>query len=128
MREIIQKIEVFSDLDENLVQTIADSAITCTYKPNEVIIREGEIGVGMYLILSGKVAVLRQRPEGDVRLGEIGAGEFIAEMALAEEKPRSATVMTTEETECVLFMRDAFRQVAESHPAIAVRLVRVMAE
>jgi hypothetical protein len=128
MREIIRRIEVFSGLDEKLLHKISESVITCTHKPNEVIIREGEVGVGMYFILSGKMAVMRQGPAGPVRLGEIGAGEFVAEMALIDEKPRSATVMTTEETECVLFTRDSFRLVVDNHPALAVRLVRVMAE
>jgi CRP/FNR family cyclic AMP-dependent transcriptional regulator len=128
MKEIIRRIEVFSDLDDKLVEQLADAAITCRYKPNEVIVREGEVGVGMYFILSGKMAVVRQHSGAEVHLGEIGANEFVAEMTIVDEKPRSATVKTTEETECVLFTRESFRLVADKHPAIAVRLVRVLTE
>jgi len=128
MKEIIRKIEVFSGLDEKLLGKIADTAITCTYSPDEVLIREGEVGIGMYFILRGRVAVFRNLGAGDVRLGEIGPNEFVAEMAIIDEKPRSASVVTMEETECVLFARDTIRHLLERHPSLSMRLVRVMAE
>lgn len=128
MKETIRKIEAFSGLDEKLLGKIADTAITCSYAPDEIIIREGEVGIGMYFILRGRVAVLRKHGGSDVRLGEIGANEFVAEMALIDEKPRSASVVTLEDTECVLFTRDTIRHLLERHPALSMRLVRVMTE
>ncbi len=49
-------------------------------------------------------------------------------MALLDEKPRSASVVTIEETECVLFTRDTVRHLLEHHPTLSMRLIRVMAE
>ena len=128
MKETIRKIEAFSGLDEKLLSKIAATAITCSYGADETIIREGEVGIGMYFILRGRVGVFRNYSGSDVRLGEIGANEFVAEMALIDEKPRSASVVTLEETECVLFTRDTVRHLLEKYPSLSIRLVRVMAE
>ena len=128
MREIIQKIEAFSGLDEKLLSKLADTAITCRYLPDEIMIREGEVGIGMYYVLRGRLAVSRNVSGSEVRLDEIGPNEFVAEMALLDEKPRSASVVTIEETECVLFTRDTVRHLLERHPTLSMRLIRVMAE
>jgi CRP-like cAMP-binding protein len=128
MKEIIRKIDVFSGLDEKLLTRLADTAITCTYSANEVVIREGELGIGMYFILSGKVAVVRNHVAGEMRLAEIEAEHFFAEMALVDDKPRSASVVTVEATECLLFTRDTFLRLMEKHPTLSIRLARVLAE
>lgn len=128
MKEIIRKIEIFTGLDDKVLSKVADTAITCTYSPDEIVIREGERGIGMYFILRGRVAAVRNKPGGEVRLAEMGPGEFFAEMALIDEKPRSASIVTVEETECLLFTRDTFLRLVEKHPSLSLKLARVLAE
>ena len=128
MQEIIRKIDIFTGLDDKLLRKLADTAIICTYGPDEVVIREGEMGIGMYFVLRGRVAVVRSQDGAEQRLAEIGADQFFAEMALIDEKPRSASVVTVEATECLLFTRDTFLRLVEKHPALSLRLARVLAE
>ncbi len=128
MKEIIRKIDVFAGLDEKLLRKLADTAITCTYPTDEVIIREGEMGIGMYFILRGRVAIVRQQAGKAVRLAEVGANHFVAEMALIDDRPRSASIIAVEETECVLFTRDTFLRLMDKHPALSLKLARVLAE
>src|SRR5580693_1413441 len=126
--ETIGKIDFFSGIDRKLLKKLAERAIVCTYKKGEVIVREGEMCLGMYVIMRGRVEITKDRDGGLVRLAELGANQFFAEMSLIDEKPRTATVTTMEETECLLFTRDSFVTLMGKNPELAIRLARSLAE
>ena len=62
------------------------------YKDGDTIVRQGESGDCMYVILSGKVDILQKKGEKDVFLAELGESDFFGEMALFGHEVRSATV------------------------------------
>jgi len=124
----IAELAFFAGLDGKLLRKLEDSTIACQYGKGEVIIREGEMGLGMYIILEGRVEVSKHRKGTEVRLAELGPRQFFAEMSLIDDKPRSATVTTLEETECLLLTRDSFMQLMNRNPQLAVHLARSLAE
>src|ERR1051326_4943 len=126
-RSAIEGIEFFSGLDQRLLKKVAESAIVSEYAADEMIIREGELGLGMYVITRGRVAVTHEDNGRTIKLAELGANQCFAEMALIDDKPRSANVVTVEETECLLFTRDTFLKLMEKHPALSIRLARTLA-
>lgn len=89
--------------------------------------KEGELGLGMYVVISGKLEVAKKIPSGNLKLAELGPSQFFAEMSLIDDKPRSATVTTVEATECLLLTRDSFLKLIEKSPQVAVRMARVLA-
>src|SRR6185295_9366682 len=54
--------------------------------------------------------------------------QFFAEISMIDSKPRSATITTLEDTECMLLTRDSFLKLVKSYPELALRLARVLAE
>ena len=62
------------------------------YRSGETIVRQGEIGEHMYVIQSGKVEVVREGESSQVKLAELGEGDFFGEMAVFDRDLRSATV------------------------------------
>lgn len=128
LMEPIGRIEFFAGIDRKLLKKVAESAIVCDYEKGEVIVREGEMGLGMYVILRGRVEVTKDRNGTQVRLAELGPEQFFAEMSLIDEKPRSATITTLEETGCLLFTRDSFVTLMGKNPQLAIRLARSLAE
>ena len=128
MKEIIKKIDIFSGLDDKLLRKVAETATTHTWTRDEVIIREGEAGIGMYFLVRGKVAMTGT---GTAARQEISGEQFFAEvalMALSDHKPRLSSIVSVEETECLLLPRDTFLRLMEQHPALPVRLARILAE
>lgn len=95
------------------------------YGGGEVIVRAGEQGKSMHVILEGEVAVLA----GDDRreLFRLGAGDFFGEMSLITGAPRSATVMTTKETRTFVIDEPSFRAMIARHPEVAEALSDVLA-
>lgn len=125
---MLEKSDFFSGLDRKLLDKVAESALLRTYSRGEAIIRQGDIGLGLYAILSGTVKVEREH-DGVLRdLATLGPHEFFSEISLIDTKPRPATVTTVEETECLLLTRDTFLNLAQSYPDLALRLARVLAE
>jgi len=127
LSEIIRNIEFFSGLDQRTLRRIEQSAIVCQFGPQEVIIKEGELGLGMYVVISGKVEVIKKVPGGKLKLAELGPSTFFAEMALIDDKPRSATVATVESTECLLLTRDSLLKLMDKSPQIALRMAKMLA-
>ncbi len=120
LTDTIGKVDFFAGIDRNLLKKMAESAVVCNYEKGEVIVGEGEVGLGMYVILRGRVQITKDKTSAPVRLAELGPEQFFAEMSLIDEKPRSATVTTVEETECLLFTRDSFLKLMNQNPQLAI--------
>lgn len=128
MRELIEKIEFFSGLDDKILNKVADAAILRQYARDEIIVRQGETGLGMYIISRGRVKVEREEQGAHIQVAELGPGESFAEMAILDNKPRSAHVIALEDTECVLLTRDTFVKLMKKHPEIPIRAAGVLAD
>ncbi len=82
------------------------------FEAGEVIFYEGEAGDAMYLIRAGGVAVIRGTFDAPLILGYRDAGEFVGEMALIDDLPRSATVVALSEVQLLKIIREDFQQSA----------------
>jgi CRP-like cAMP-binding protein len=127
-KQVLEKIDFFSGLDRKLIDKISEAALLRTYPKGEVVIRQGEIGLGLYAIVSGRVKVEREHKGVSGELAVLGPQQFFAEMSMIDSKPRSATITTLEETECMLLTRDSFLKLVKIYPELALRLARVLAE
>jgi CRP-like cAMP-binding protein/thioredoxin reductase/Na+-translocating ferredoxin:NAD+ oxidoreductase RNF subunit RnfB len=87
------------------------------YGANEIIFREGDAPDALYLIRSGSVTVSKDVSGHDVVLSYVAAGNYVGEMALLNDTPRSATVQATVPTEMILLDAGTFRRVITRNPA-----------
>jgi CRP/FNR family transcriptional regulator, cyclic AMP receptor protein len=122
---LIRTIPIFTELDENEAKKIADIGISRKYSKNSIVFLEEETGAALFIIISGKVKVVRTDDEGkEVILSILGSGEFFGEMALLDGLPRSATVVSTEESELFMIHRREFMQLVENSSQVVVSLLR----
>ncbi|MCP4725093.1 MAG: cyclic nucleotide-binding domain-containing protein [bacterium] len=90
-----------------------------SFDAGDVIIREGEMGVMAYKIISGKVDVKKKCDDNIVTLATLEEGSVFGEMSLIDEKPHSATVTALTDVECICITRAAFEnEISESSPII----------
>lgn len=120
-------MEFFSGLDGRLLDKVARAGHVRRYRQGEAIVRAGDVGLGMYGILSGRVKVEREVDGLTRQVAELGPQQFFAEIAIIDDKPRSATVIATEDTECLLLTRDSFLTLARKYPELTLRLAKVLA-
>jgi len=120
----LRKVPIFSKLPAKELEHIARSVKERVYESGTVIIKEGDPGLGFFLITEGRVDVSHR----DHRIRDMGPGEFFGEMALMEEAPRSATVTAKERTRCLQLVRWDFRALLKENPDLAVRMLEVVVQ
>ena len=88
---------------------------------------EGESGKTMYVIQSGRVRITKSLPAGSRVLAVLGAGEFFGEMAILNDKPRTATADIVEDARLLVLDAKTFEAMVVGNTEIAVRLIRKLA-
>ena len=90
----LRRVPLFAELAPEDLQRIAMTAVEWLYGPNEVVVREGELGDELIVIIEGTVRVVHLGDDGSERLiREYAAGEHFGELAVLREGPRAATVI-----------------------------------
>jgi CRP/FNR family cyclic AMP-dependent transcriptional regulator len=125
--ETLQRVPLFRGLQQKQVKSLARWTTTRTYDANTPIVQQGQSGIGLYCIQSGKVRVTQQTPQGEREIRSMGPGESFGELSLLEDQPRSATITALEPTTCVLLDHVQFNVELKSHPEMAIPMLHVLA-
>ncbi len=96
------------------------------FRAGEEIIRQGEVGDCMYVIQAGKVEVVIEKGGKEIRLAELGEGDFFGEMALFEKAVRSATVRPMGEVRVLTVDRKMFLRKIHDDPSLAFMVMQRM--
>ncbi len=99
---------------------LAAYGVVRKYNPGVVVIREGDEGNEMFILLQGKATV----EVGDIIVGELGSGDFFGEMSLIDNAPRSATIRAGETLLLFVVNEKNFERIIAWEPVIAVRIMK----
>ena len=122
MIDQIAHVPLFRDLNKKGLERLARIARTRTFKAGEEIVKEGDEGVGFFLIAKGTVDVTK----AGQKLNTLGAGEFFGEMALLDNYRRAATVTAVGDTECIAMSRWDFIAELRANPDITMEMLTLM--
>jgi predicted acylesterase/phospholipase RssA/CRP-like cAMP-binding protein len=111
---------LFAHVDQNVVREIAPQLEQQRYADGAIVIREGEAGDALYLVVRGRLRAVSHSPDGaEIFLNEIGAGEGVGEIALLTGERRSATVYAIADAELVCVTREQFDMLGQRYPVAA---------
>lgn len=120
---------LFAELDEAALASLASACRAWSLAPGEALMREGELGDELCVVLGGRLeATQGVAGGGRLVLGEVRTGEFVGERALLERSPRMATVHAELPSHGLALPRSALEALAARHPEIDVALRAVAAE
>jgi predicted acylesterase/phospholipase RssA/CRP-like cAMP-binding protein len=115
----------FSDLGKQELLSIQRESRVIRVPSGNVVVRQGNAGDSMFLVLYGRLRAFRTNDDGSERiLGEIGPGESVGEMALLTGGVRTATVRAIRDSQLVELGKDAFERILSANPAVALSLLR----
>lgn len=118
---------LFTGLDRDAATSVIAHLDEEVYPAGSVIFEDNAPGDTLYIVKSGRVRVSKVLGLGQEHtLAELGPGEFFGEMALLEEKPRSARVSASATTTLLAMSRQAFTALIEQQPVIAANFLRVI--
>lgn len=117
------KVSIFSGCSKRELQLITRAAKEVNHKDGTVIAREGERGIGLFLILEGQCKVTI----GGRTKAKLGPGDFFGEVALLDGGPRTATVTASTPVKLVGITGWVFRGLLMEHPSIALKTLEGVA-
>lgn len=114
--EALRQVAFFRDFDAEALKSIAAITGEKSVPAQTLVFREGEAGDALYIIKSGTVAIRkRSRHETEITLATYGAGEVIGDMSLIDDQPRSASLLTLEDTTLYVIEGSHFQFFLYSH-------------
>lgn len=122
--DLLRNVPLFAGCSKADLQRIAEIADELDLGEGATLIREGERGREFLVVVDGTVKVSRKGR----KLRDLGAGDFIGEIALVADVPRTATVTATSPVRLLVVTDRAFRGLLEKTPSVATRVLQSLGE
>lgn len=128
--ELIRGVDLFSALEDEQLELLAQMAVTRNYARGETILHEDDVAnQSFFIIAKGQVKVFITGIEGrEAILALLNEGEFFGEMSLLDSDPRSASVKAVEPSQLVTIKRDDFLAELRRFPELAMSLLKEMSK
>lgn len=118
----------FENLTDEQIGLLTERAVTRAYPKGAIIVNEGDEGNSLFVIQSGTVKTFLSDENGrEVVLSTQGDGEFFGDLALFDDAPRSASVMTLEPCKVMIISKAQMREAISEDPEIALSLLNGLA-
>jgi CRP/FNR family transcriptional regulator, cyclic AMP receptor protein len=114
---------LFEGVDEQGLEDIAQRTVEVTFEAGQVIARQGDVGSGLFIIVSGSVRVVRDSRT----LATLGPGEFVGELSVLDGLPRTAQIVAAEPTVCLGLATWEFEAAVRERPEVALAVLRGLA-
>jgi NTE family protein len=125
--EALRQSPVFRDLRPEVIDLIAAALEPVVVHGGSTLFRQGDPGDAAYVVLSGRLRIVREGDAGPTVLRELGRGEVVGEFALLTGESRSASVVAIRDAELGRLPAAVFADLMRDHPAIGVALSRTLA-
>ena len=122
--DLLRQMPLFAELDTQQVQWIAAAMKQEAFAAGAVLIRQGEMGETFYVIQSGRVQVTVAQDGEEKSIAERGPGEYLGEIALLLEVPRTATVTALTPVQVLTMHKQDFDRLVGEHLYVSRGLQR----
>jgi CRP-like cAMP-binding protein len=127
LEAIVAASHLFKSLDDEGRRRLIESGYVLRFDAGDVMIREGDAGSAMYLVMQGKVRVETSGARGSVQLAELGRGACLGEVSVLTGGPRTANVTAVEAVQVVAFESHRIQRVIDDYPRVR-QLLEAMIE
>ncbi len=125
--ELLSRNRLFGSLDQQAREVLAPAMKRRYFEAGRDLIRQGDEGASMFILVEGLVAVLIVRDGEEVKVAQMEPGSFFGEMSLLTGDPRSATIRAATDTVAFEITRDDLDTVLKQRPEVAETLSRAVA-
>ena len=116
----LARVPLFAGISDESMSALADATGEQDFEPGQFIVRQGQVGTGLYVIVAGSVKVLR----GSDELATLGPGEFFGELSVIDQEPRNASVQAAQPTVVLALASWDLLGLLEKDQALALNLIR----
>ena len=126
--EVLKNNKLLSGVNESFLSELVGNSILEEFKSGDVILKEGESGDKVCLLVKGRVKILKLADTKGKILFEMSEGDFFGEMALIDLRPRSASVVALSDCEVISIPADYFERLIHREPQILINIARALSE
>jgi CRP-like cAMP-binding protein len=128
-KDFLKQAPLFAGLSPQHLKALGKACTEREFQSGDIIVRQGNPGVGLFIIQSGRVRVEKVTDDGDkIELAEHGPGEVIGELSVIDGATRTASVVALENTQCLVLASWDFNSFLESHPQVALEILPVVVQ
>lgn len=122
--DVLKRVPLFSGVDAAKLKLLAFTSRVVRFEANEVLFRQNEPGDSAYVILSGKARVYVDGPDGVIELAEVGETDFVGEIAILCDVPRTANVSATTDLTALRLSKECFAEFLVTFPTMGLAMMR----
>lgn len=123
----LETVPLFKGLDDRQLNRLARRFTERSFATGESIVNQGTLGIGLFIIASGHAQAVRELANGEsVVVNQLVTTDFFGELSLLDESPRTASVVATEPTTCLVLTQLDFMGVLREDVDIPIAILRVM--
>ncbi|MBV9217445.1 MAG: mechanosensitive ion channel family protein [Acidobacteria bacterium] len=126
--ERLGRVSIFAPLSDEEIERLANVSTTRTYAPGEAIVRQGQEGNSMFVVLRGTVKVQIPEKTYQKTISTLKENDFFGEMSLLTGEPRTANVVAFEETEVMRIDKSGLKPILESNPSLVETIGELVEE
>jgi CRP/FNR family transcriptional regulator, cyclic AMP receptor protein len=125
---LVKNFALFSNLSPRQIKEITHLFFPREYQANEFVFEVGQPGAALFIIQDGEVSVeVPDQGNEFTQIAIVKTGQFVGELALLDNSPRSASARALRTTHTFALFRNDLNKLAQSHPEIAVHIYRGLA-
>ena len=128
LNAFLADVPFFAALDETTRLELARQLEPVHVAAGEVIFRQGDVGQGLFLVVSGRLRVSVAADGPERMLYDLGRGAIVGEMALLTDRPRAATVSAVRDSDLLLLRVSSFTSLLERSPALVTGMIRLLVD
>jgi CRP/FNR family cyclic AMP-dependent transcriptional regulator len=122
--EALKRVPLFARCSKKELGEIAQIADEIDLPEGKVLTKEGASGREFFVLMDGNADVRKKRR----KIGTLGPGDFLGEIALVTKTPRTATVKTTTPVRALVVSEQNFRRLLERAPQVQIKVLEALAE
>jgi len=129
MVNFLVTIPLFHGLNNKQLKQLANRFVPRSYEAGKNIVTQGKGGEGMFVMISGHAEAVVDSSDGTkTKVNEFGPRDFFGEVAMLDDGPRTASVIATEETECLVLTRSDFIALLKNDAEMAIQITVALAK
>lgn len=124
--QIIEHIPLFEDMSRQEVGYLCRYMLCYGAPRNATLLREGDEGQHLLIILTGNIDVIKETPKGSKSIAVAGVGSSLGEMSMIDGARRFASCIATEPTDFAVLTRTALTEIVIDHPGLGSKLLLLL--
>ncbi len=126
--ELLRRIPLFAKIEPSKLKLLAFTSERLTFPTGSTLFRQGDPGDAAYIIISGDADIIVETPSGPLKVAQLHGNDFVGEIAILCDVPRTATVQAASPLTTLRISKDLFFRLVTEFPQMAIEIMRVLAQ